>query len=476
MNAWRGLVLSCAALAAAARGDDECASAAPLTLGIAVAGRTDNSAPTPGILADHCGGASERWNDEWFRFTAPFSGEYTYSLCESGFDTVLSLWNGCPDGVRRPVACNDDSVCGLTSRLSRAMVAGETLLVRVGGHDNLFGAFQVVVDAPLPPPPNDNCEDATPIGLGSVTGVTTHATIDGASSCPSYAPDVWYSFTAPSADRYTFDTCNTLGYDTVLSLLDGCGGRELACNDDAACTISSTRSSIARNLRAGETVLIRVSGFGDHTGTFVLTASTGGPPGPPPNDTCAGALPLAEGQNQPFDTTYATASGLRLSGCGSDATTMLNDLFYAYTPACTGEAILTTCGTSWDTIVAVLDRCGGRVLACNDNDERFVCDPSSGQSALRFPAVAGRTYIIAVGSTLVWRDGRGLLSVACVPPPGCRADYNDDGFVDGFDYSAFFWCFSGEACPAGRSPDFNEDGFADFFDYDAFVEAFELGC
>ena len=58
----------------------------------------------------------------------------------------------------------------------------------------------------------------------------------------------------------------------------------------------------------------------------------------------------------------------------------------------------------------------------------------------------------------------------------CPADFNGDGFVDGFDYDDFVACFEGEGCPPGKSADFNGDGFADGFDYDDFVTAFEAGC
>jgi hypothetical protein len=63
-----------------------------------------------------------------------------------------------------------------------------------------------------------------------------------------------------------------------------------------------------------------------------------------------------------------------------------------------------------------------------------------------------------------------------VVAPGCVADFNNDGFIDFFDYSNFVDCFEGGECPDGRSGDANSDGFADFFDYIEFVEAFESGC
>jgi|GEM_PF-3225095 len=58
----------------------------------------------------------------------------------------------------------------------------------------------------------------------------------------------------------------------------------------------------------------------------------------------------------------------------------------------------------------------------------------------------------------------------------CLADFNCDGFVDGFDYDDFVLCFEGGACPPGKTADFNGDGFPDGFDYDEFVAEFETGC
>ena len=60
--------------------------------------------------------------------------------------------------------------------------------------------------------------------------------------------------------------------------------------------------------------------------------------------------------------------------------------------------------------------------------------------------------------------------------PGCRADFNDDGFVDFFDFNDFVTCFEGGSCPAGKSADYNNDGFADFFDFNDFITDFETGC
>ena len=56
--------------------------------------------------------------------------------------------------------------------------------------------------------------------------------------------------------------------------------------------------------------------------------------------------------------------------------------------------------------------------------------------------------------------------------PLCRADFNNDGFLDFTDFDDFVVAFeNGEA-----QADFNNDGFLDFTDFDDFVTAFEGGC
>lgn len=65
-----------------------------------------------------------------------------------------------------------------------------------------------------------------------------------------------------------------------------------------------------------------------------------------------------------------------------------------------------------------------------------------------------------------------------LPGSVCAADFNQDGFLDLFDFDEFVGCFEGGPCASSdpRAADFDGDGFVDFFDYDAFVSAFEVGC
>jgi hypothetical protein len=86
--------------------------------------------------------------------------------------------------------------------------------------------------------------------------------------------------------------------------------------------------------------------------------------------------------------------------------------------------------------------------------------------------------LIASGSKAVHANtfgNGGDVSLFSMEPP-CPADFNDDGFLDFFDYADYVACFEDSVCPAGKTADFNGDGFVDFFDYSDFVAAFETGC
>ncbi|MEO0601136.1 MAG: hypothetical protein AAF211_06850, partial [Myxococcota bacterium] len=81
----------------------------------------------------------------------------------------------------------------------------------------------------------------------------------------SLAQDVSFEFTAPEAGDYTFDTVGS-DFDTVLTVLDGCGGTELACNDDTV----GLQSEVTVTLAADQTVLVVVDGYSDIEGSVTV--------------------------------------------------------------------------------------------------------------------------------------------------------------------------------------------------------------
>lgn len=87
------------------------------------------------------------------------------------------------------------------------------------------------------------------------------------------------------------------------------------------------------------------------------------------------------------------------------------------------------------------------------------------------------TGISADGLTVVGQ-GRAIVSGAdrAFRWHPCPGDFNQDCFLDFFDYADFVACFEADQCPGAADADFNGDGFVDPFDYADFVQAFESGC
>lgn len=119
--------------------------------------------------------------------------------------------------------------------------------------------------------PHDFCENAIPIENGvPYSSTTAGATGDTVTTCAQadYA-DIWHVYTAPHTALATVTlTCTT--FDTTLAVFDGCGGRELVCNDD---TCSSTDSKVTLLMTEGTEYRIRVAGYSEEMGRYTLMVS-----------------------------------------------------------------------------------------------------------------------------------------------------------------------------------------------------------
>lgn len=137
--------------------------------------------------------------------------------------------------------------------------------------------------------PRDAVTDTGPVDVGAcmatslasrtgsavAMGDTSTSTDDESGSCGGEGgPELHYSWTAPAAGTYTFDTTGT-DFDTVLYVRDGaCLGAELDCNDD---NDEGVQSTVVVSLRAGQTVVVVVDGYAeDESGPFVLNITAGG--------------------------------------------------------------------------------------------------------------------------------------------------------------------------------------------------------
>lgn len=110
-------------------------------------------------------------SDMWYCYTAPCSGTVTADLCNSGFDTILGVYDGCacPAGPSAS-ACNNDG-CSAQSVVSFEAAACESYLLRVAGFYGSQGAGVLNITCDPDPVLSDcdgnNIEDVDDIRCGT---------------------------------------------------------------------------------------------------------------------------------------------------------------------------------------------------------------------------------------------------------------------------------------------------------------------
>lgn len=174
------------------------------------------------------------------------------------------------------------------------------------------------------------------------------------------------------------------------------------------------------------------------------------PPPPPqpgiPNDNCSSAILITNG-TRTFSTLGATTDGPfegHLGFCCNEPQ-IRQDVWFLYTATCTGTVTISTCGTFFDTKLAVYDGAACPTTpstAMAGNDDSTACGVTLRESLTTFASIAGDQYLIRVGG-FAGAMGDAVLNIACeAAPPTCPADFNQSGIVsvqDIFDFlEAYF--------------------------------------
>ncbi len=209
-------------------------------------------------------------------------------ICGNG---VVDAGEDCDDGGES-AACDADCTFATCGDGQVNVTAGEQC---DDGNTNSFDGCSSTCQLENAPD-NDDCVAAEAVCPGLYGGNLSMATNDGTATCgaSSTARDVWYSYTPDFPGVLTVRTCGThdlggtdAGMDTVVSVHaacpDGSGGNggEITCNDDwstgqptGSCTgldAGTLRdSSVQVNVSAGVTYIIRLSGFNNSAGEFVM--------------------------------------------------------------------------------------------------------------------------------------------------------------------------------------------------------------
>jgi hypothetical protein len=288
----------------------------------------------------------------------------------------------------------------------------------------LWNTAPVCPYTPPTPPVNDNCAASIVVGLGTnpapaASGFTY--TNDAATNpvgypavCGSINKDVWFNFTPATSGIYQIDNETPAGFavgtntNTTLAVYPaGCvAGAALGCDADSGVTGTGLMPLLLINLNAGSSYDIRVGSVSTTlTGTFYLNVNYVGPASP--NDECTGAIPLSMGTNPTpaaSGNTFNNVGMTTSAGYPAICATILNDVWFSFTPATSGTYVFDTntpcgftAGTMLNTTIALY-----AAASCGTPGAALACDADSGfgsLSLLQAALTAGTTYHLRVGST-----------------------------------------------------------------------------
>jgi hypothetical protein len=290
--------------------------------------------------------------------------------------------------------------------------------------------------------PNDSCAAPRVLANGTYSGLVVKR-----------LDEDWYQLSSAPGTVVTISATYThANGDIDLELFSACGGTAIASDVANAnnALISYTNSSGA------STLFLRVYLGADTRNDYSLTVSTSAPP-TPANDECSGVIDILS-SSVAFNTGSATTSttGSIPASCNDGAGTAMNkDVWYRLFNECDGTLTLATCGSSFDTRLAVYQgftcpTAASVPVACDDNSTGCANNGSS----VTFAAAPGQVFYVRIGSPTA-TGGAGTLTVTCTPTPQCPADLSADGLVDGNDLGILLGLWG------TAKGDLDGDGFTD---------------
>jgi hypothetical protein len=162
----------------------------------------------------------------------------------------------------------------------------------------------------------------------------------------------------------------------------------------------------------------------------------------PAAETCPEAMPVGPGRIYTGSTFGATDDGWASCAASADSA----DVWYRYTPAASGLATISLCGSDYDAAVAIFSGCPGdqtNQVGCDDDSSECGLDP-----VLSVNVTAGETYYIRVAG-FAGNIGNHQMELTGPECMDCGTDCNENGIPDGCDIAD------------GSSPDCNQNGRPD---------------
>src|SRR5262249_7880424 len=140
-----------------APGNDDCATAATLTVGTSCVNTNgDSTSATQSIAPITCAGfTSSSALDVWYKFVATSSAVTITETGSASLDSILDVRSGACNGTN--IACADATLSGGTETVTATgLTVGSTYYVRVYGWAGSVGTFTICATG-VPAPANDTC-------------------------------------------------------------------------------------------------------------------------------------------------------------------------------------------------------------------------------------------------------------------------------------------------------------------------------
>ncbi len=228
----------------------------------------------------------------WFSYTPSIDGIVVLQSINANYDTVMSVYEGQPNGSSSDIACNDDvdanqtllnnisAAVGVGSRIILDANIGTTYYIQISGRLGASGNLFFEAFIPDVTPPNDEIT-----GAFDVTSLpyefeqtTTGATLspNDESLLPFCGSDlgktVWYTYTPTDGNAYLEFSTDGSTFDTVMAIYKEIDGNlvEIACDDDSG---DGTRSLIQTTTGDTTPLFITIGGYQGDSGNLKLNVS-----------------------------------------------------------------------------------------------------------------------------------------------------------------------------------------------------------
>ena len=346
------------------------------------------------------GGGSE---DMAFFWTAPRDGSYAFDTNGSGYDTALFVLAG-NDCMGAELGCNDDGGATSRSNLNLTLTAGTTVTVVVDGYSG-FGTSEGTFELNITEAPTaetglcgdmlDNDRDGDTDCADSDCSADAACTETGAECADMIDNDGDGDIDCADSDCGTEPACTETGAE-CSDMIDNDGDMDIDCADsdcatDPACTETGAE--------CGD--MLDNDGDGDiDCADRDCIRDAGGLCDNCPTADLMGAVGMG--------VTMGTTVGELDSRQGScDSGTSGPDVGYTFTAPMTGEYIIDTNGSGYDTLIFVRNAsCLGLELDCDDDGG------TSLQSLVTIPLAMGQTVVIVVDGYSPTTSGTFVLNIA----------------------------------------------------------------